>query len=158
MIIILDPSINETGYAIFRKNRSLHSYGVLYGNKKCSSWMEKAYSVALKAEALRTYCNEELVAVIYEMPQIWQSARGQISKESGALEKLYYVCGIIQGMFKSRAIPIFVSEWKGQLPKSVIQEKMIAKYKLPSNVSDHETDAIGLGEYVLANSYLLENK
>jgi hypothetical protein len=154
MIITLDPSINDCGYAIFRKNRSLHSYGVIKPEKGLE-WKEKAYSILLKIESLKAYCNEDLEKIIYEMPEIWFSARGQISKESGALEKLYFVCGMIQGKFEYIAYPLTPSQWKGQLPKDVTLERICKKYHL-KDITSHEADAIAIGDYVLINDYILK--
>lgn len=84
--------------------------------------------------------------LVFEMPEVWNTTtRGNYSKNSGALEKLFFVCGLIYGLYPDRTTYYTPQQWKGQLKKEVTINKVKAKFNITTNISDHEADAVALG-------------
>lgn len=87
--------------------------------------------------------------LIIEQPELWGAYKSVASAHSGSLLGLYLLTGALFGWaIGKNNIPrlIPVSEWKGQLPKEIIAKRMIAKYHV-TFATDHESDAVGLGDY-----------
>jgi len=147
MIIALDPSINHCGFAIFSKAGGLLKYGTISPSREWTNWQAKAYSVLEKIKTLEKFYLEKLERVIYEMPEVWNSsAKGNYAKNSGALEKLYFICGAIHAAYGNKVDFYTAQEWKGQVPKSVTIDRVKSRYNVASNISDHEADAISIAE------------
>lgn len=149
MIISIDPSINNCGYAIFIDN-ILVKYGVIEPDKCAKTWQDKAISVVLKIKVLELSMKETIKCLVYEMPDVWYSAKGQVAKDSGALEKLYFIAGMIHGRYLYFAYPVSVMSWKGQLPKEVTLNTIKKKYHLTDSIYTHEADAIAIGDYYIS--------
>ncbi len=148
-IAFIDPSINDTGYAVFN-NKILEAYGVIKPDEKyCAGleWTEKALSVALKIHSL--FCSFDVDKYIIEMPTTWYTPRGQVAKDSGGIQKLYYMCGLIVGHFPEKCELITPQQWKGQTPKYVTYKQISKIYPKLTLLTTHECDAIGLGLWYL---------
>lgn len=93
-----------------------------------------------------------IVMVVIEQPQLWGSYQSTASLHSGALLGLHILTGALYWwattQFKEAWL-IPVTEWKGQLPKSVTQKRMEAKYNVKFNTND-ESDACGLANYYIS--------
>jgi len=104
---------------------------------------------------------------VIETPENWGGARGQISKDKGAIQKLYAVVGsIIQYVsslpFTMGTWGVTPTHWKGQLPKAVtvarVTERLAALQRqgsklrytsLPTQWPSDVADALGIGFFAL---------
>jgi hypothetical protein len=103
------------------------------------------------AQAAVTY---DVSRAFLEQPQYMDSASGQRSARRGDLFKLIYTTGVIAGALLARLIEVHtikISEWKGQLPKNVVDERIARALKVTVRelkrmyVTSHERDAVGMG-------------
>ena len=88
--------------------------------------------------------------VIIEFPGLWvDAAKSQASAGSGASFKLAYLCGALarDTAERSRAEVMLVSpgDWKGQLKKAVVDERIRRALKRDVDYPDHVSDAVGIG-------------
>ncbi len=94
---------------------------------------------------------DHLGIAVIEKPQLWGAYKSTASLHSGALLGLHILTGALYWWAQShfeRAYLIPVTEWKGQLPKRVTQQRMEQKYKVKFRTDD-ESDAVGLGDYFI---------
>jgi len=87
--------------------------------------------------------------VYIERPDYFQSYKGQVSAASGSLVILCLTAGAIAGLFLDNLSWVTVNDWKGQLPKHIVQDRIKQKLGLRdlSYPTDHEWDAVGIGLY-----------
>ena len=87
--------------------------------------------------------------LVIEAPQFFDSAGGHTSARRGDLLKLTLACGIFVGACGLPTVPVTPLEWKGQLPKRVVNNRIIeilGRTKLARlGAASHAMDAIGLG-------------
>ncbi len=148
--IAIDPSINFCGYAIFNKKKKLVKHGLLrppseYTAKDKKSYLKKSKYMYLTIKKMKDTLN---ASVVLEVPQYWGVA-GFMSRESGALFKLTFLCGMLYGLGKVHTVN--PTEWKGQIPKHVVGNRLQRVYKdINFETLDHNVgDAIGIGRYHL---------
>lgn len=146
-ILSIDPSINYCGVAVHRRNGDLLVYTLLRPSSKCSSHLDKSRSIYNQVRVLLdAYPKTQL---IIECPQYWGAA-GYLARESGALFKLTFVCGMLFSLADD-VIVVTPNDWKGQLPKAVVNNRLRKIYpdvdiaKLDHNI----VDAIGIGNFYL---------
>lgn len=150
----IDPSINFLGYAIHKSNELLE-YKLLRSSSTHIDFIDKSRYMVDK---LKTVINEfsfegnYTLAIVTEIPQYWGVA-GFIARESGAIPKLMFLCGMIMGLTKD-VIALTPNDWKGQLPKNVVNNRLRKVYpdidiaKLNHNI----VDAIGIGQYYVSKN------
>ncbi len=71
---------------------------------------------------------------------------------TGNITLLFHFCGMLQSCMSMVGIPIKfipVLEWKGTLPKKIMNTRTIKKYG--NEESEDILDSIGLGHYYLSN-------
>ncbi len=91
--------------------------------------------------------------VYCEFPAFFQSSGGQKTAKSGALVKLVFTVGATAETCRTlgiQFIPVPVNQWKGQLPKEVVEERVMKRLKgVPfAPFDDHCIDSVGIGLYV----------
>jgi hypothetical protein len=156
--ISLDPGLSGTGVAVwcgsvlqFTKNFSFHGFDEWHHN----------------AAVLLSYIKEEVIErfspkfYCYELPAFIQRAQMQNAKQD--IVKLTMFAGMLHGLFLGEVCdldtvePIRILDWKGQVPKDLMNERTkIAIAKNPAHSilktvpkTTHELDAIGIGFYAL---------
>lgn len=91
--------------------------------------------------------------VIMEYPTAFISNRGQTAIESGSLVKLSMSAGALACAVCSGASSVeYVKpqQWKGQLPKSVVEKRIkrkLHKVQGIDQIKSHAVDAVGIGLY-----------
>jgi Holliday junction resolvasome RuvABC endonuclease subunit len=128
-VIAIDPSINNCGLAVF-KNKELKRYELLHPTvKKKSHYLEKARSMAQKIEEVYDYYEDRgRTKLVTEIPQHFgASERGFLSRESGSMLKLSFLAGMIYNIAPD-TITYEPNEWKGQLPKCVVRNRLLRPY------------------------------
>jgi hypothetical protein len=94
----------------------------------------------------------KITEVACEYPIFFQNRRGMDTAAKGNLVEMAYCVGCVSGWarsFGATFIPVPVTDWKGQLPKPVVNERIAARIdtSLLSKKS-HDWDACGIGLYV----------
>lgn len=152
-ILCVDPGSN-LGYAIFNEGNKIPiTAGNLYPGSRCFTWEDRCFEVCRQLDAkLNSFCIDNgicgLEVAVIEWPSVMLgSAEGGAAAGKKDLMKLGAAVGMIILTCKPRTkrfeFPT-VAEWKGQLPKNIVNERIEAICgKLP--YSNHALDACGLG-------------
>lgn len=127
--IAIDPSVNNCGYAVFKKS-SIIDYGLL-SEKKGGDYTEKARNMHKAIRELISEVSKDGypwgdVQLVTEIPQSFGSA-GYLARESGAERKLTFVAGMIYGIAPN-TIAYEPQQWKGQMSKCVVRARLSKKY------------------------------
>jgi hypothetical protein len=161
MIVAIDPSINELGWAVlFEKGpmvtTPLKDYGTIRApqvlksssDEARMSWMiQQVESVII--EAVDPNLWKDFCTLVIERPQLWGAYKSVASSHSGSLFQLTLLVGALWNWGNEKfheAVLVPVSTWKGQLPKEVVEKRMSEKYQVAFRTS-HEADAVGLADY-----------
>lgn len=159
--LTVDPGITGTGWAAWSvaewKDRvpPVEVGVIIPDNAPCNKWHDQGRKIYHRLAAI--YARYNCSGVYVEWPNFRGGAVGQSVAASGDLGKLYYAAslclalGLIpgQGGFGE---PVPVVQWKGQLPKAVVAERIVKR--LGQNVcdqlgiDDHAWDAVGIGMYL----------
>lgn len=103
----------------------------------------------------------EPYTMIVEFPEFQAGATRQMGWKTGSLQRLTFLVGVMVGYLPAnwRIIMPTPSQWKGQLPKDVVQRRMIAKYGKQKcdalRVRTHAWDALGIGEWAWRQEFML---
>lgn len=158
MILSIDPGIDGTGIAVWNEDpdwRTSLSSVKVWSRPSVEGWVSKCielsdlyYNLHESVQPVRIYC---------EWPAYHQTGVGQAATAKGDIHKLSFLIGMfarevadVGGEF----ILVPVAEWKGQLPKQVVQRRIEKAYAgtgvlegLKLKKLDHSWDAIGIGMY-----------
>ena len=150
--LTIDPGISGTGWALWNREMRLVNAGILTGKGK---WNQKAEQICEKlAHLIRENRENHTITGYIEIPSFFQSAGGEMVARRGDLVKLTWVAGMLhrtivgQGGFV-RMVP--VSMWKGQLPKHVIENRVMKRLGIQCvklGIRSHAFDAVGIGLYL----------
>jgi len=155
-LLAVDPSINNMGCALFVvSSKRLMSAELLHPEKDAKDFTDKSFSLYLKIK--KVIVDHSVDIMVMEMPEKWDTA-GFMSRESGAIQKLVFVCGVIYSLRYDIEVKVVTpSKWKGQLPKEVTRNRL-TKFYVPSfykkeeewkKVNHNIVDAIGIGHWLL---------
>jgi Holliday junction resolvasome RuvABC endonuclease subunit len=148
VILTVDPGLNGTGWAVWDYNDMRFIDAGIIKPWKNLSWQDEGQYILRHLLDLRE--QYDIPSLYIEYPAFFGSAGGQVTAASGALVKLSWLVGLICGGFHS-STKVFltpVNEWKGQLPKSVVSQRIIAIDSQFKKYKSHAHDAIGIGLYV----------
>lgn len=183
-VLTIDPGLLGTGYAFWESlptynyhvqqgvtyPKAFYPYktGSIYIPDKISledSFIQRSMQYSYEIiRVLQVNLNiTELDTIVIEFPQIWQTGKSMASALDGKLFKLVFLIGVLCKTFNGynkinafipKIVTVFPNEWKGQLPKEIVINRI--KKQLPSleRIGNHEGDAIGMG---LAIQGLLES-
>lgn len=162
ILMAIDPSINYCGAAIFDiKTKELLHAELIEPNKitkRDGEFYDKAHSVFRRADALRE--KWEVMYIACELPDHW-SVAGHMARESGSITKLSFICGMFYQMRDQveRFVFALPREWKGQLSKDVMKNRIEKTYVGKKNwqydkdewvkLNHNICDAIGIGHWSL---------
>lgn len=162
-VLAIDPSINHLGWAIMTSGRVLLC-GTINAPVDTKHWdmvlrldwmLSHLDALMLKnAHSLVEIGEVPVEVVAIERPEPWGAYKSMASDRSGAMQMLTILVGALTQWSLALVGPkntklIKVSQHKGQLPKVVTQKRMETKYKCKFQ-TDHEADAVSVGDYVLA--------
>lgn len=111
------------------------------------AWQARAHSVANRFEA--EICAGGCVGAYCEFPTFYDNPGGHMVAKRGDLGKLYYVIGALGQVAERLDVPfelISVPEWKGQLPKAVVNNRIVQRIGA-LDIKSHSWDAVGIGLY-----------
>lgn len=145
-ILGIDPGIAGTGWAIIQTAPLLLvESGVLKGPSN-DDWEQRGLIIAGKLKTIQH--DYKLRECFIEYPSLFQSSHGQMVARKGDLVKLAWFTGVLSGKLRNANL-VPVHEWKGQLPKKVV-EKRIKKILGDSQcwkLKSHDWDATGIALY-----------
>lgn len=150
-VLSIDPSINFLGYAI-HKNNALLEYKLLRSSSKHIDFIDKSRYMVNKLKSIInefSFKGNYTLTIVTEIPQYWGVA-GFIARESGAIPKLMFLCGMIMGL-NDKVVALTPNNWKGQLPKNVVNNRLRKEYTNIdiANLDHNIVDAIGIGNYYI---------
>jgi hypothetical protein len=158
-LLAIDPAFGGTGVAVFQGTEliSVHTFkrtGKDPFEKRARRIGEEIQNLC-ESVTSRPGPTGQVTRVVCEFPVFMGSPQRSMGWVKGDLQKLTYLVGVIGGMVGNRveytAVP--VPEWKGQLPKTVVIDRI--KKRLPTpllkrlNPVKDEWDAIGIGLWAL---------
>lgn len=140
----VDPGLQGTGVAVWR-GRKLVSASVFTMAHDELDWWERSRVIG---ELIRR-ANPYAEVVVIEMMEHFGAGR-DLAWKTGDLQRTVFLIGMIGGLFPAGVIqPIRVRDWKGQLPKSVVIDRIEAHLGTATcnrlNIQSHAWDAVGIG-------------
>lgn len=155
MILYVDPGV-RTGYAFFRDKNDLSPiYGTIdiekiyrdIGKKIHTQTREsKLYYLTAAFANLLSSLNPSFCTI--EGVEAYKSETGKISVSSGDAFFLAYIVGGYASIAMKRGIQtsiMLAREWKGQLSKDAVENRIKRVNPSLSFASSHECDAVGMG-------------
>lgn len=153
LLIAIDPGVRATGIAVYDSCRELAAAWLSCGD----SWTETA--IAARNELVTCYAPQLLAKaeIAIEVPQIYVQAK--LKGDPNDLVDLALMAGCLVGLLAApgtRVTNYRPRQWKGQVPKDVMVERIKAKLSpderariaLPSKGLEHNVyDAIGIGQH-----------
>lgn len=154
-LLAIDPGLGGTGWALWETGRSPARIGIVRDTARddllsvrCQELCQKLYLSVATLYSLQT--------VVIEMPQ-QMSNRAGIAAQAGGVYKLAVLVGALTMylMNTSNATVHVVtpSEWKGQLPKDVVQRRVEQRLGISLcqklKIRSHAWDAVGLGLWAM---------
>ncbi len=135
MLIAIDPGVRKCGIAYF------NDLGVL----------TRAHYANHEETFEESRLGDIFVHLVIEMPRIYRGS-GQQKGDLNDLLNLAAVVGYMEAVFPSHT-RVFPADWKGQVPKKVMNARVFSKLTLDElrrvereGAKDHNTlDAIGVG-------------
>lgn len=160
-VLTVDPSVHFTGVAVWAF-ASLEAGLALLSKRKTAprprktflleaqekDWIESANSILEQFENLLD--KYEVSEVFCEQPQYMAGAHQATA--SGSLQKLCHVAGMFASSCARRKIKfeyVRIPDWKGNLPKKIVQERIEKLYTGKLKYKRDEWDAVGIGLYKL---------
>ena len=149
LILSIDPGLGSTGYGVWFNGR-LTRAGLLHAPKK-GTVPERAVALA---HDLRRIPVEGYARIVCEMPEFQGSAQRQMGWKTGDLQSLTFLVGAMAGVLMATntgdAFEIVKpSEWKGQLPKPIVIDRIKARlgHKICTalHIEKDAWDAVGIG-------------
>lgn len=104
--------------------------------------------------------NPQALRLVMELPEYrGGDAVGHAAASRESLGALYLVCGVMHStawhLARARSTLVRVSEWKGSLPKRVVEARLRASGALTTlrgaEAWSHAVDAVGIGLHVLGH-------
>lgn len=157
MIMAFDTSINTCGVAVYKngkpifydllkpvldKSKVISTDQKVKTSKKSLDYVDKSRSIFIQAFRLTLKYHPDVVVV--EVPEYY-GVSAYLARESGSLFKLTFISGML--MTLSGSIAINPTTWKGQMPKTVTQNRLALNLpKIDIMGMDHNIcDALGIG-------------
>ena len=157
-VLAIDPGLGGTGWALWTVESETGSIpdgvGVIHGKAKDDTLAARCEEIAhrLILTGMETSWMTP-TAVLIELPQHMASAAG-IAAQSGGIYKLTFLAGYLaRALHPAEVFVVTPGEWKGQLPKHVIQsrvERVLGQDMCKTlNIKSHAWDAVGLGLWAM---------
>jgi len=153
-LLAIDPGLGGTGWAVFNAD-SPHParVGVIPARYRDESWWTRANMLADDVrEAVWAFPGDIPSAIVCEMPQQMSSAAGIAAQKDANIYKLAFMVGIFSRWAYregQRFTPVHPQQWKGQLPKGVVTNRIQRELGLKQcrvlGIKTHAWDAVGIG-------------
>ena len=147
-VLTIDPGIRTCGYAYWYNlsDTKLPDCSGIWRQKTGTDW-----KIAVRGQWLefKLFIQKPIDLVVIETPSVWGSAKSHASAVKGDLFKMAHMIGGFHYMCAMWEIDIELitpRDWKGQLPKRVVEARLIKQYG--QKFRDHECDAVGIGSWI----------
>lgn len=163
-LIAIDPGLGSTGWAYWMemekgRARPPDRFGLVTPRRddEFSEWWESAED---RADDLWKAIEKDLkmglvdIEAVCEMPIFFSGTSGGVAAaETNSLQKLCFLVGVYARMLTSHGVrfsPVTVRDWKGQLPKTVVAQRIIDRIGSRNcrGFKKDIWDAVGIGLYV----------
>lgn len=152
-LLAIDPGLNSLGWAYWAPLRHPSLVPDRVGLIKAPRKLDLAARAVWIARSLEDECTMEnrgqRFDIVSEFPAYHGSPMGW---QTGDLQKLTFLVGVLAGFFDfAKFTPVTPGEWKGQLPKSVVIQRLQKRFG-PGATRDWEKDvwdAVGIGLWKL---------
>ena len=168
-VIAIDPGLTGTGWALWHAESDSLLPKEAHLPIACGTCRApKEGSLAQRSEALWVKLFEQLTDkksylpfgwrsdptfVFIEIPQHFGSSARGIAAQSGGIYDLTFLVGYLAAKFVGCSVITFTpNEWKGQLPKDVVERRVrriIGDRFDGLGVKSHAVDAVGLGLFAI---------
>lgn len=141
----IDPSINSCGIAVW-KTRKLIYWDLLKPSIKSNDYREKSRDIF---KQIKEICTELKDCQIVCEGQQQFGVAGYMSRESGSIQKLIFITGMISSI--PDTVIIEPNQWKGQMSKEVCKnraKKIFTTIDI-ENMDHNIIDAILIGQKFL---------
>jgi hypothetical protein len=155
----IDPGLSGTGLALFERDAQRLMQPVkteVFTPKKSSGFIDKSLQIINHILYHYVMPGESLIQVhgVMEFPAYQEGASRQMGWKTGDLQKLTYLVGAIaHGVPWCRLTLVMPRDWKGQLPKEVVMNRLIRDLGAETcqrlEVKTHAWDALGIGQHIL---------
>lgn len=159
--ICVDPSIRRLGVAYYEHNKLREAYLLSQDGK--DDWRRRAMAMCHRLCGLIHFVipPDTSFDILTEIPENWQGERGVTSRDSEAVQKLYYFVGLMAAMLPltgARYVSgVTPTRWKGQIPKRIMIKRGLTWCEeqdvVPTFEDDNVMEAILLGKYFLNHSH-----
>lgn len=156
-MLSIDPGLTGTGYVVWQwwagsvTPAVPIAAGVLTAPAGHHSLGVRARVLADRLRVLQG--NVEPWTVVCEFPEYQESSGRSMGWRTGDLQRLTFLIGVIAGRTEGTFIEVTPHVWKGQLPKSVVQQRVINQLGSDVcemlNLKTHAWDAAGIGLWAI---------
>src|SRR6266540_651688 len=157
MLLSIDPGLGGTGWAIWRGQveLKLHMAGVITASKRSENFVIRADDIATQLHQMtQRHGGNHLTEykAICEFPDFQDSGVRSMGWRSGDLQKLTYLVGVLAAtLYCDEFIPVKPHRWKGQLPKRVVEARLLKKIGAARcavlGIKTHACDTVGIGQW-----------
>ena len=156
-LISIDPGLGGTGWALWTGSKTPDAVGIVRDTARdeilsvrCWEMKEKLFKALSSAD--RGWWRTSSFVYI-EMPQHMGGRKG-IAAQAGSVYVLTFLVGYLAArLHPATVITVNPMEWKGQLPKDVVQRRIERTLGLKKckdlNIKTHAWDAVGIGLFAL---------
>jgi hypothetical protein len=149
VLTFVDPGLGGTGWAQWLGITHAHPdilgpptyVGTAHGKVTGGRWLNAVHNITM---TVRTVLEQSHV-VVMEFPALWASAVSAAAGAKGDLFKLSYLCGALSAQTGAVLVLVSPSDWKGQLPKDVVAQRVRRYWRTLPKMSNHAMDAVGMG-------------
>ncbi len=149
MILCIDPGLRHCGCAVFSDAGWLTAALLLKSPEKKlrGPAAHRAMARVVFGWAAKNYMPENL---ILEYPRVYPNHSNKQREDPNDLLELAGVDGALSAMYPYPVSHVFPSDWKGQVPKKIMTERIFNTLRLSELTAlqskDHNTlDAVGIG-------------
>lgn len=151
-ILILDPSINDVGWAVWNSKAKNRLKAWKWGTIKLSG-INYAERLMDLIDQLDTLLPNGFDILVTEWPAFYSSQKGHIAAHQNYTIDLAGICFWVAGWYRMdhrHHFPMTAKMWKGSVPKLVTQRKFLRTFgKQARSMSEHAIDATMMGHYWL---------
>lgn len=152
MLYSIDPGLSGTGWAEWKSRRFPNRAGVIPASRTPESGLLADQCEEVCVSLLRVVPlvhRHRATHIFIEMPQMMTNVKG-IAAQGGSIYKLTFLVGYIaRALCECTVHTVTVAEWKGQLPKDVVQRRIERELGIERcrelGIKTHAYDAVGIG-------------
>jgi len=154
-ILAIDPGLQGTGLAFFSIT-GLKATSVITVRGRSEDWVTRCEQIVDHVDAWMKVQVAPARRVVCEMMEHHGSAKSSMIWRSGDLQRTLVLVGMLAHWARTQDSIVELvppSEWKGQLPKRIVEQRINKRLGLPLvrqlGIKTHAYDAVGIGLWAL---------